>query len=111
MNSRTAIVTVLALVCTMALHARDGGREERDLPAVNPGFQRIVLPPGMVDHPATGPESHSVAFAGRRGNRLEIWDPLRGRVLLKQSELFNIWHGNIMTCKRNSSSPVPSFSE
>jgi ABC-type bacteriocin/lantibiotic exporter with double-glycine peptidase domain len=47
----------------------------------------------LVDHPATGPESHAVSLMGVDEGVFEVWDPLTGKLDLTRLELGKIWHG------------------
>ena len=51
----------------------------------------------FVDHSTAGPESHAVALV-KRGDAMEIWDPLSGRVQLSPKALAEIWHGRAVHC-------------
>jgi len=62
------------------------------LPSADPA-QLTSLAMLFVDHPATGPESHAVAFMGLTNGTAEIWDPLVGKRLLNKDQLARIWHG------------------
>lgn len=54
-----------------------------------------------VDHPTTGPESHSVGYFGRcEDGTYEIWDPLIGKRCLTEERLLKTWHGNGIQCLR-----------
>jgi hypothetical protein len=54
-----------------------------------------IKPPAalIVDHPATGPETHMVALMAIVGDKAEVWDPLKGKVLMSDAELNAVWHG------------------
>jgi predicted double-glycine peptidase len=54
-----------------------------------------------VDHPSTGPESHSVGYFGRcEDGEYEIWDPLIGKRCLSEERLLKVWHGHGIQCLR-----------
>jgi ABC-type bacteriocin/lantibiotic exporter with double-glycine peptidase domain len=61
-----------------------------------------VHPPAalIVDHPATGPESHMVAFMAMHDGQAEIWDPVQGRVMLTPKDLAAVWHGKALEFDR-----------
>jgi len=61
-----------------------------------------VQPPAalIVDHQATGPESHMVAFISMQGDRAEIWDPLEGHVIMTPEKLSAVWHGKALEIYR-----------
>jgi len=68
--------------------------QESDLNAVN---SPALL---FVDHPATGQESHAVGYMGRVGVKVDIWDPLSGKLLMDVEELRKIWHGKAIEIRR-----------
>jgi hypothetical protein len=57
-------------------------------PAQLPGLAML-----FVDYPATGRESHAVAFMGFAAGKAEIWDSLVGKRWLDKDQLAQIWHG------------------
>lgn len=61
---------------------------------------RMVVPPAIlfVDHPATGPESHAVAFLGMDRGRALVVDPLDGLSRTPPERLR--WHGHGLECGR-----------
>lgn len=61
-----------------------------------------VKPPAalVVDHPATGPETHMVALMAIVGDKAEIWDPLKGKILMTAAELNAQWHGRALEVYR-----------
>jgi hypothetical protein len=63
------------------------------IPGADPA-QLASLAMLFVDHPATGPESHAVAFMQFAKDHAEIWDPLVGKRFLTKRQLAEIWHGH-----------------
>ncbi|MBN1769833.1 MAG: hypothetical protein JXB32_01125 [Deltaproteobacteria bacterium] len=63
---------------------------------------RMVVPPAIlvVDHPATGPESHAVAFLGMDRGRALVVDPLDGLSRTPSERLGLRWHGHGLECGR-----------
>ncbi|MBI5501034.1 MAG: hypothetical protein HY907_12385 [Deltaproteobacteria bacterium] len=61
-----------------------------------------VAAPAMlfVDHPATGPESHAVAFVGMDGDQALVVDPLYGLRKQTPEHLRARWHGHGLECSR-----------
>lgn len=59
----------------------------------------------IVDHPATGGESHAVLYVGVVGERIELIDPLQGRCFVDVDRFGHFWHGQGVECLavRNSS--------
>jgi hypothetical protein len=54
----------------------------------------------IVDHQATGHESHMVGFMGMKDGLAEILDPLEGRVMMTKPELSEKWHGKALEIYR-----------
>ena len=54
----------------------------------------------FVDHSATGPESHAVAFLGMDGRRALVVDPLGGLYKVTPERLSARWHGHALECRR-----------
>ena len=56
--------------------------------------ERMAAPAMLfVDHRATGPESHAVAYLGMKEGKAEIWDPIRGLKRLDKTGLTSVWRG------------------
>jgi len=56
--------------------------------------ERVAAPAMLfIDHPATGPESHAVAYLGMKEGTAEIWDPIRGLKRLDRKSLASVWRG------------------
>jgi len=56
--------------------------------------ERVAAPAMFfVDHPATGPESHAVAYLGMKEGKAEVWDPIRGLKRLDRKSLASVWRG------------------
>lgn len=52
----------------------------------------------FVDHAQAGPEGHAVALMAA-AERVEVWDPLVGRVLQSRSDLARVWRGRAVACR------------
>ncbi len=63
-----------------------------EIPDLDP--ERVAAPAMFfVDHPATGPESHAVAYLGMKEGKAEVWDPIRGLKRLDKKSLASVWRG------------------
>ncbi len=52
----------------------------------------------FIDNKDIGPESHAVAFMGREGDNVEIWDPLEGRQMFTANQVKEFWKGKSLEC-------------
>jgi hypothetical protein len=56
--------------------------------------ERVSAPAMLfVDHRATGPESHAVAYLGTKEGKAEIWDPIGSLKRLDKRDLASVWRG------------------
>lgn len=63
----------------------------------------LVVPPALlwVDDPVAGKEKHAVAYFGKQDSNYEVWDPLKGKLLLSPPEVSRLWHGKGIEVSRH----------
>ena len=70
------------------------GLKTREFRLTPPQVGKVEAPALLsVYHPDTGPETHLVIFMGTKQGKHEIWDPLKGKILLSEQELNSLWEG------------------
>jgi hypothetical protein len=75
------------------------GIENRTLPRTHNQINRIDFPALLfVDHATSGHESHALLSRQPRGNSIELWEPLGGRLVMTEEQIFTFWHGRGVEC-------------
>lgn len=60
----------------------------------------------FIDNKEIGPESHAVAFMERDGDKVEIWDPLEGKVSFTRDQIQGFWKGKSLECSLETTQSI-----